>query len=67
MNTDLLVLIIQILMLLIGLGFIFLMIRKVNKIKDETEKDLDYINKTIRETNEKLGVTIDENDLKNDK
>ena len=66
MDTSLIIPILQILSLLIAIVFIFLVIRKVNKIKDETEKDLDDINKTIRETNRKLGITIDENDLKND-
>lgn len=67
MDTSLIIPILQILSLLIAIVFVFFMIRKANKIKDETEKDLDDINKIIRETNKKLGVTIDENDLKNDK
>lgn len=68
MDTSLIIPIIQILGLLIAIVLIFLVvIRKVNKIKDETEKDLDDINKTIRETNKKLGITIEEDDLKNDK
>ena len=65
MDLDFFIMIIKFLSLLIAIVFVFITLRKVNKLKKETEKDLDDINKIVTETNKKLGVTIDKDDLKN--
>ena len=65
MDLDFFIMIIKILSLLIAIVFVFITLRKVNKLKKETEKDLDDINKIVTKNNKKLGVTIDKDDLKN--